>query len=349
MPIGNGRIGVLVAQLGTPDAPTAPALRRYLRQFLSDQRVVDYPPAIWQLILRGIILRTRPAKSAALYARIWTDEGSPLLVISEKQVAGLQERLGETYRVILGMTYGQPSIQQALERLEAEGIERIVVLPMYPQYSSTTTASVYDAVADAAFGNKSALPFRRNRWAPALRFVPPYFEHPGYIDALKTRLAEDIADFNPQKIILSFHGVPKRYVKTGDPYAEQCKRTAELVTDALALSADEWQLTFQSRFGPESWLQPYTDKTLEALGEHGTERVLVACPGFTADCLETLDEIGNEGAEEFTAAGGGELRLSPCLNDHPRWLDTMTDIVRTEAQGWVTTTNAIPQPDALVL
>jgi protoporphyrin/coproporphyrin ferrochelatase len=348
MKTGNGRIGVLVAQLGTPEAPTAPALRRYLRQFLSDQRVVDYPPFIWKPILHGIILRTRPRKSAELYARIWTDEGSPLLVISQKQVEGLQARLGDNYRVILGMTYGKPGIKSALQTLEKEGIERVIVLPMYPQYSSSTTASVYDAVADAAFGGKSVLPFRRNRWAPALRFVPPYYDHPGYIDALKTRLAEDIADFNPEKIVLSFHGVPKRYIKTGDPYAEQCAQTADLVTAALGLADDEWQLTFQSRFGPEPWLQPYTDDTLEKLGEHGTERVLVACPGFTADCLETLDEIGNEGAEEFEEAGGGELRLSPCVNDHPRWLDAMADIVRDEAQGWAASTSA-RQPDALAL
>lgn len=345
---GNGRIGVLVAQLGTPEAPTAKALRPYLRQFLSDQRIVDYPPLIWKLILHGIILRTRPAKSAALYARIWTDEGSPLLAISNKQVKGLQERLGDDYRVILGMTYGEPSISSALNTLETEGIDRVVVLPMYPQYSSTTTASVYDAVSDAAFGTKQAFPHRRNRWAPALRFVPPYYDHPGYIEALKTRLAEDVADFNPQKIILSFHGVPKRYIKTGDPYAEQCKHTGQLLKSKMGLSDETCQLTFQSRFGPEPWLQPYTDDTLEALGEHGTERVLVACPGFTTDCLETLDEIGNEGAEAFHEAGGGELRLSPCLNDHPQWLDTLSEIVRNEAQGWEQKT-LVRQPETLAV
>ncbi|MFP4324075.1 MAG: ferrochelatase [Anaerolineales bacterium] len=331
-------IGVLLAQLGTPDEPTPQAVRPYLREFLSDMRIIDYHPLLWQPILRGIILRVRPRKSAALYKRIWLDEGSPLLVYSQKQVAGLQDRLGEGYRVVLGMTYGQPSIRAALDRLEAEGIDRIIVLPMYPQYSSTTTASVYDAVYKAAAGRRCPWFHERKRFVPTLRFVPPYYDHPGYIAALAEQIETARVGMAqpPEQYVFSFHGIPKRYARTGDPYPEQCTVTAQLLGEALGLADDQWRMTFQSQFGPEKWLEPDTEATIEDLPAHGVHDVLVACPGFTADCLETVDEIGNEAREAFEEAGGDPARfsLAPCLNDNPTWLEALAEITRREASGW---------------
>lgn len=334
--VSHSRIGVLVVQLGTPEAPTAKAVRPYLRQFLSDMRVIDYSPFIWQPILRGIILNTRPRKSARLYARIWTEEGSPLLIYSQRQVEGLAARLGDGYRVILGMTYGSPSVGEAMATLEAEGIDRIIVLPMYPQYASTTTASVYDAVYRAAAGRRCPLFHERKRHVPTLRFVPPYYDHPGYIEALRVIIADALAAWphQPDKVIFSYHGNPIRYTRTGDPYQQQAEATTARVVEALGLPDDAWMLTYQSQFGPEKWLGPATDETLEELAEAGARYVAVACPGFTADCLETLDEIGNEAHETFCEHGGADLLAIPCLNDHPLWLDAMADIVRTEAGGW---------------
>jgi protoporphyrin/coproporphyrin ferrochelatase len=332
------KIGVLVAQLGTPDAPTAKALRPYLAQFLSDMRVIDYNPFFWQLLLRGVILRTRPKKSARLYARIWMKEGSPLLHYSNLQATGLQARLGDGYRVVLGMRYGTPSIAEAIRTLEGEGIDRIVALSMFPQFSSTTTASIYDAVYTAAAGRRCPLFHERKRFVPTLRFVEPYYDHPGYIQALKARVEESVHAWGspPDKVLITFHGIPNRYIQTGDPYRAQSERTAQLLAEALNLTPDQWLVSFQSRFGPEEWLQPYTDRTLEEMHHQGIERVLVFSPGFTADCLETLDELGNEGRDQFLEGGGKaeNYRLAPCLNDHPTWLNTMTDIVRHEAQGW---------------
>jgi ferrochelatase len=339
-------IGVLVAQLGTPDAPTPQALRPYLRQFLSDMRVIDYHPLLWQPILRGIILRSRPKRSARLYARIWMKEGSPLLHYSKAQTEGLQARLGGEYRVVLGMRYGQPSITQAMRTLESEGIDRIIVLSMFPQFSSTTTASIYDAVYTAAAGRRCPLFHERKRFVPTLRFIEPYYDHPGYIGAMKARIEEAVQVWGapPDKLLITFHGIPNRYIQTGDPYRAQCERTAQLLADALHLAPNEWLVSFQSRFGPEEWLQPYTDETLEGLHHQGVERVLVFSPGFTADCLETLDELGNEGRDQFVEGGGSaeHYRLAPCLNDHPAWLDTMAEIVLHQAQGW---TIAQPLPE----
>ena len=332
----SDKIGVIVAALGTPDAPTAKALKPYLREFLSDMRVIDYPPYIWQPILRGIILNTRPRRSAKLYARIWTDEGSPLMVYSRRQVEGLQARLGDEYRVVLAMRYGNPSMQSAFAQLEAEGIDRILVFPMFPQFSSSTTSSIYDAAYRAAAGRRCPCFHERKRTAPTLRFVPPYYAHQGYIDApahiMKTHAAR-IAPA-PEHVLFTYHGVPTRYVTTGDPYAEHCRITSERLADAIGLARDQWTITFQSRFGPEKWLEPATDDTLEHLGQQGVKSLLVACPGFTADCLETIDEIGNEGGEAFHKAGGGEFRLAPCVNDDPRWLDAMAQIARRETMGW---------------
>ncbi len=343
MSLKTAPVGVLVAQLGTPNAPTAQAVRPYLREFLSDMRIIDYHPLLWQPILRGIILRVRPKKSAALYARIWTEDGSPLLHYSQRQVEGLQARLGEAYRVVLGMTYGQPSIAGAIEQLDAEGIDRIVVLPMYPQYSSTTTASVYDAVYKAAAGRRCPFFHDRKRHVPSLRFAAPYYDHPGYIEALAEQIEAQAA--TPERYVFSFHGIPKRYDKTGDPYQAQCTVTAQRLAERLTLDEDAWMMTFQSQFGPEKWLGPDTEASIEALAEHGVGDVLVSCPGFAADCLETLDEIGNEAREAFAEAGGDPSRfhLAECLNDNPTWLDTLAEITRRESAGWVEVGDATPQ------
>lgn len=332
------RIGVLIAQLGTPDAPTPQALKPYLQQFLSDMRVIDYSPFIWQPILRGIILNTRPRRSARLYQRIWMPEGSPLLVYSNQQADGLQARLGDEYRVIVGMRYGNPSIGTALTQLEREGIDRILVVPMFPQFSCTTTASIYDAVYRAAAGRRCPLFHERKRFVPTLRFVEPYFDHPEYIAAMRAHLKERISHLEeaPDKFVITFHGIPKRYIDTGDPYRQQCERTAFLLAQAMGWHAEEWVLCFQSRFGPEAWLEPYADKILEGLAAQGVKRPFVFSPGFVTDCLETLDELGNEGREQFSEGGGSPQNyvLAPCLNAYPRWLDMLADLIYTNSLGW---------------
>ena len=336
MPASPAKIGVLVAQLGTPQAPTARALRPYLRQFLSDPRVIDLHPLRWYPILYLFVLTRRPARSAALYANIWTDEGSPLMVHSQAQTRGLQERLGTAYRVVLGMRYGEPSIARAVQSLEQEGVERILVFPMYPQFSCATTGSIYDAVNRAALGRRCPWFFDRKRQMPALRFVPPYADHPAYINALKQSVAAAIArlSWTPDRYLITFHGIPRRYVDEGDPYRRHCEETARQLATALGLAEDEWVSGFQSRFGKEPWLEPYTEEVLARLGEQGVRRLVAICPGFTADCLETLDEIGREGAEQFSSGGGQQFHLVPCLNDHPAWLDAMAAIARQELAGW---------------
>ena len=336
MPASSSKIGVLVAQLGTPQAPTARALRPYLRQFLSDPRVIDLHPLRWYPILYLFVLTRRPARSAALYANIWTDEGSPLMVHSQAQTRGLQERLGAEYRVVLGMRYGEPSIARAVQSLEQEGIERILVFPMYPQFSCATTGSTYDAVNRAALGRRCPWFFDRKRQMPALRFVPPYADHPAYINALKQSVAAAVArlSWTPDRYLITFHGIPRRYVDEGDPYRRHCEETARQLAAALGLADDEWVSGFQSRFGKEPWLEPYTEEVLARLGGQGVRRLVAICPGFTADCLETLDEIGREGAEQFSSGGGQQFHLVPCLNDHPAWLDAMAAIARQELAGW---------------
>ena len=336
MPASPAKIGVLVAQLGTPQAPTARALRPYLRQFLSDPRVIDLHPLRWYPILYLFVLTHRPARSAALYANIWTDEGSPLMVHSQAQTRGLQERLGTAYRVVLGMRYGEPSIARAVQSLEQEGVERILVFPMYPQFSCATTGSIYDAVNRAALGRRCPWFFDRKRQMPALRFVPPYADHPAYINALKQSVAAAVArlSWTPDRYLITFHGIPRRYVDEGDPYRRHCEETARQLAVALGLAEDEWISGFQSRFGKEPWLEPYTEEVLARLGGQGVRRLVAICPGFTADCLETLDEIGREGAEQFSSGGGQQFHLVPCLNDHPAWLDAMATIARQELAGW---------------
>lgn len=326
----NRKTGILIGQLGTPDAPTAPAVRRYLRQFLSDRRVVDLNPWLWKGILEGIILRTRPAQSAALYRKVWTDEGSPLLTVSRSQASGLERALaagGMEVKAEVAMRYGNPSTGSAIEKLLEWGAERILLFPMYPQYSAPTTGSTYDETFSKLLAR---------RYVPALRVVPPYYEHPSYIAALSESVREALASLpsSPDKVLISFHGIPQRYADLGDPYPAHCAATADALAKTLGWSADDYLVTFQSRFGREPWLHPYTDETLKGLGAEGVKRIVALCPGFTADCLETIDEIGNLGAEQFIEGGGEELHLVPCLNDRSRWLSAMTEIATTELQGW---------------
>ncbi|MBY0468132.1 MAG: ferrochelatase [Burkholderiaceae bacterium] len=320
---------VLLCNLGTPDAPTAPALRRYLKEFLSDPRVVEIPRLVWWFILNGVILQVRPKQSAAKYATIWTDEGSPLKVWTHKQAAMLQGYLGERgHRVLVrpAMRYGSPAIPAVLDELRAAGIIRVLVLPLYPQYSGPTTASVSDAVSHWG---------RLSRWLPEFRFVNQYHDHPGYIAALAWRVTEHWKHHGrPERLVLSFHGVPRRTLLLGDPYHCQCLKTARLLREHLGLAADELVLTFQSRFGKAEWLQPYTEPTLIALASQGVKRVDIMCPGFAADCLETLEEIAQEARDAFLNAGGTEFNYLPCLNDQHEWLLALTDLAITHLQGW---------------
>ena len=315
-------LGVLLLQLGTPEAPTTPALRRYLRQFLSDPRVIDLSRWVWLPILYGIVLQTRPKKSAAEYAKVWKPEGSPLMVTSTLQATLLEAQLatrGIHAVVKVAMRYGEPSTETAMCALEAAGVDRVVALPMYPQYASATTGSSVEDVYRAAI---------RRRVVPPIAVVPPYFDSPGYINALATVTRAHLDGWNPDHIVLSFHGIPARYVCEGDPYADHCQATADALCRVMEWPSEKVTVSFQSRFGREVWLQPYTDATLTRLGQAGTKRLAVLCPGFTADCLETLEEIGARERENFQHSGGGEMRLVPCLNAAPVWIDAMAAFVR---------------------
>ena len=324
------RLGILIANLGTPDAPTTKALRRYLGQFLADPRVIEVPRILWRIILHGIILRTRPAKSAEAYREVWTEDGSPLLQIAKAQTRGIAERLekrvGGPIAVELGMRYGNPSIPSALESLRAKGAERLIMLPLYPQYSGSTTASTFDALADT---------LKRWRWIPELRVINQYCDDDAYIAALAASIREHWDKHGRgEKLLFSFHGTPQRYLLNGDPYHCQCRKTARLVAERLELEPDRWQVTYQSRFGREVWLQPYTDETIKALGADGVKTLDVICPGFSADCLETIEEIGGENTEYFEEAGGEKLSYIPALNDRDDHLDMLTDLIMDHAQGW---------------
>ncbi|HEY7313378.1 MAG TPA: ferrochelatase [Gemmataceae bacterium] len=322
------RTGVLLIQLGTPDAPTVPALRRYLRQFLGDPRVIEAPRLTWWFVLNLFILPTRPRQSAAKYQRIWDPAtGSPLLHWTRRQTAELQKALPEL-PVAFGMQVGNPSLASAVHELIERGVERLIVLPMYPQYSATTTASATDVLFQALM---------RERRVPALRIVPPYYEHPTYLDAVTAVIRDDLArlPWQPEHYLLSFHGIPIRYAKSGDPYATHVKRTTAELIRRLDWRREMWTQSFQSLFGREEWLKPYTEHTLVRLAKAGVKRVFVATPGFTSDCLETLDEIGREAREAFQHAGGEELRQCPCLNDHPAWIEGMTTLIREEGRGWL--------------
>jgi ferrochelatase len=324
----QSQVGVLLIQLGTPDEPTVPALRRYLRQFLSDPRVIDVPRWKWQLILNLFILRVRPKRSAAKYRRIWDPRtGSPLLHHTRRQTDALQELLPDL-AVTFGMQVGNPPVAEAVRTLVSMGVERLVVLPMYPQYSATTTASATDVLFGALM---------KERRVPALRIVPPYYDHPAYLDAVTTIIREEAGKlaWKPDHFVLSFHGIPIRYAQSGDPYATHVKRTTAALVERLGWKRAEWTQSFQSLFGRAEWLKPYTDHVLQGLAKAGKRKVLVATPGFTADCLETIDEIGYEARELFRHAGGEELHRCPCLNDHPAWIAAMRRLVLEEAQGWV--------------
>ncbi len=327
-------VGILLVNLGTPQAPTKQALRPYLREFLSDKRVIDYPRLLWYPILYGIILKVRPKKSAAAYASIWTPEGSPLMFYSQRIATQLQEKLQGAWenpvKVVLAMRYGKPSIRQGLQALQDAGSRRFLILPMYPQYSVTTVGTIFDVVFDE---------LKRWEWLPEIRTVHEYCRHPLYVqaiaDSIRAHWAEKGEINGNGMLIFSMHGVPARYTRKGDPYECQCKDTAELISAELGLPENRWQLTFQSRFGPEPWLQPYTDQTLKQLGGNGTARVDILCPGFAADCLETLEEINVENRHYFTEAGGQEFHYIPALNDSPAHVDLFAALATEHCQGWI--------------
>ena len=322
--------GILLVNLGTPEAPTAAALRPYLKQFLWDPRVVEIPRPIWWLILHLFVLTLRPAKSAAKYAKIWMAEGSPLKVHTERQAKLLRGWLGEAgaadIKVAWAMRYGQPSITSALDQLKRDGVERALVVPLYPQYAASSTASVMDDVADW---------IKRSRNPLEIRFIKHFHDHPGYIAAL----AASIRDYwttngRPDKLVMSFHGLPRRSLDLGDPYHCECQKTGRLLAEALGLAGKDYLITFQSRFGKAEWLQPYTQPTLEKLGREGTARIDVICPGFVADCLETLEEIAMECKKAFLNSGGKEFHYIPCLNERSDWIGAFGDLVSKHISGW---------------
>lgn len=323
--IPDPSVGVVLVNLGTPDAPDAPAVKRYLAEFLSDPRVIEIPPILWQPILRGIILNTRPARSAKAYQQVWTDEGSPLAAITRRQALALQERLGPAIRVEFAMRYGNPGIASVLAAMKAHGCERILVAPLYPQYCAATTASANDA----AFAALAAM-----RWQPAIRALPPYHDDPLYIAALRDDLERQLAslDFEPQRLLLSFHGMPQRTLELGDPYHCQCRKTARLLGEALGREVD---VAFQSRFGRAKWLEPATDAMLKAYPGQSVTRIAVAAPGFAADCLETLEELGIRGRADFLAAGGTHFARLDCLNDSAAGVAMLERLVARELEGWL--------------
>ncbi len=327
------RVGVLLVNLGTPAAPTARAFRPYVKQFLSDPRVIEIPKLIWWPILNLIILNTRPKKSAAKYAMIWTPEGSPLRVYTERQAKLLAGYLGEQIKAPLSvdyaMRYGKPSIEERIHAMTAEGCDRILLVPLYPQYSASTTATVFDATFDV---------LKKMRNPPALRTVKHFHDDPAYIQALKANVQRYWSENGrPDLLVISFHGIPRFALDRGDPYHCECHKTGRLLAEALGLPPEKYRVTFQSRFGQAEWLKPYTSETLEELGRAGTRRVDVVCPGFVADCLETLEEIGIEGKSTFLYAGGQEYHSIPCLNDRSDWIHALTGLVATQLAGWVDT------------
>ena len=322
--------GILITNLGTPSAPSTREVRRYLAEFLADPRVVELPRWLWLPILHGVILRIRPRRSAAAYREVWTDQGSPLLLNSRRQARALEALLTGSWegdvRVALGMRYGEPSIESALQELLDHGARRVLVLPLYPQYSASTTGSTYDAVMSA---------LARQRRVPDLRMVSSYHDHDGYIDALAESVREARREHGEAaRLLMSFHGLPRRYCDAGDPYYEQCLETASLLADRLGEPEENWSVSFQSRVGREEWLKPYTVDVLREWGQSGVRAVHVLCPGFSADCLETLEEIAMEGAEVFRESGGESLRYIPALNDRPDHMRTLADIVVANTRDW---------------
>ncbi|MFC4294117.1 ferrochelatase [Novosphingobium tardum] len=328
--IAPPRVGVLVVNLGTPDAPDARSVKRYLAQFLSDRRVVEIPPLLWQPILRGIILNTRPAKSAHAYAQVWGEDGSPLAAITAAQARELQARLGEGVLVRHAMRYGNPSIPDQIAAMKAQGCERILFAPLYPQYSAATTATAVDALADT---------LKAMRWQPAMRTLPAYHDHPAYIAALASDLARQIGSlsFEPEVLVLSFHGMPQRTLDLGDPYHCHCRKTARLVAEELSSSHPGLRIetAFQSRFGRAKWLEPATDAVLAKEAAAGTRALAIAAPGFSADCLETREELAIRGREQFLGAGGREFAALDCLNVSDSGMDMLETLMRGELAGWI--------------
>lgn len=320
----QGRVGVLIVNLGTPDAPTAGAVRRYLAEFLSDRRVVEIPPLLWQPILRGIILTTRPKKSAHAYSLVWTEDGSPLAAITRAQAEALE--LGDVV-VDWAMRYGNPAIGERLAAMKAAGCDRILIAPLYPQYCGATTATANDAAFSA---------LEKMRWQPAIRTLPPYHDDPAYIGALKASVEASLAalDFEPDAIVASFHGMPQRTLALGDPYHCHCQKTARLLSEALGRPLT---IAFQSRFGRAKWLEPATDLTLARLASEGVKKVAVVAPGFSADCLETLEELAIRGRDSFIAAGGSDFAYLPCLNASAEGMQMLRTIIGRELAGWVRT------------
>jgi len=334
------RTGVLYCNLGTPDSPSPPDVRRFLAEFLSDPRVVEIPRLIWMVLLHGVVLRVRPAESGAKYASIWTSEGSPLKVWTEKQAKGLQAWLSQSQHDVVvryAMRYGSTSIPSQLDALKAEGATRVLIVPAYPQYSATTTASLWDAVYKWA---------GQVRTIPELRFVNHYHDDARYIAALAARVQHYWQDQGrPDVLVMSFHGVPERTLHLGDPYHCECFKTARLLAEKLGLHAEQFKVTFQSRLGRAKWLEPYTEPTLIEMGKAGVKRVDVVCPAFTSDCLETLEEINQEAREAFMEAGGQDFHYIPCLNDDPQWIEALGQISQQHLSGWPT----LAAPDASAL
>ncbi len=327
----SGKPGLLLVNLGSPDAPTAKAVRKYLFQFLHDKRVIDTSRWIWCPILHGIILRVRPARSARAYSKIWDEDGgeAPLVNITRDQAAGISKRLGSDVHVEIAMRYGNPSIGAGLDILKSKGCKNIAVLPMYPQYAGATTASVYDGVAKALMDRKDV---------PEMRFLRDYHRDPRYIKALADGLNTHLKTlaWQPAVILTSYHGLPQSYVDKGDPYQKECVRTSDLLREHLGMSDEKLRTTFQSRFGPKAWLQPYTDKTLESLAAEGVKKVAVMMPGFSADCLETLEEIKIEARETFMEYGGEKFTAVPCLNDDDAHLDFLSELAKERLlMGWL--------------
>ena len=324
-PVATPKIGVLLVNLGTPDAPTQDAVKSYLKQFLSDRRVVEIPPLIWQPILRGIILNTRPKQSAKAYAKVWTDKGSPLAFFTSAQAEALSDRMGGAADVRYAMRYGHPSIGDQLAAMKQAGCNRILIAPLYPQYSGATTGTVHDE----AYNVLTAM-----RWHPAIRTLPAYHDDAAYIGALKSSIDTSLAalDFTPDAVVISFHGMPERTLQLGDPYHCHCQKTARLLSEAMGR---ELVVSFQSRFGRAKWLEPATDATIERLAAEGKKKIAIFAPGFSVDCLETLEELAIQGHEQFEEAGGTDFAYLPCLNDSSVGMDMLEALIRRELSGWL--------------
>ena len=338
------QVGILLCNTGTPAAPTAQALRPYLKQFLSDRRIIEWSRWFWWPLLHGIILNTRPARSARLYQRIWTPQGSPLLQMMKEQAEGMRGRIlthtSLHIPVVPGMRYGEPSIAAGLRQLRDQGVRRILIFPLFPQYSATTTASMFDAVFDE---------LKQWRWLPEIRTIAHYHDHPGYITALAHSVRATWATTGqPEQLLFSYHGIPQSYFLKGDPYYCECQKTSRLVADQLGLSETQWQVTFQSRFGPEEWLRPYTDVTLTEYGAQKCNSLQVICPGFSSDCLETVDEIDHEGRKSYEEAGGRNFHYIPALNAQPEHLDLLATLALNHLQGWLDQPPFTP-PDPILI